>query len=263
MTHRAQTREGIHGVRRTDAALVAATLIAAGGLGFAVWPQATPTAAVDPATVRIDRPTLESAGLPTALIISDGYTSGSGLAEASYGCLTATRLGWLCKTASEPETGFVSGGPTDRFPLNDGSGQSTSFGERITPLGKIYRPDVVILDGGRNDVFAEPGARFDGIARTVYQVRQTWPAARIVFVAPRFLAEPGDDLGIDGDVIDELRKASGADNLIVVDPIAGFEDIDTAPLISRDGTNPNRAGERALADALAEALSRRGVRPTT
>lgn len=249
--------------RRADAVLLVAGIIAAAGLGWVLWPRPTPTAAVDPSAVRVDRPTAATDGRPTALILSDGYTVGSGLAETSYGCAAATRMGWLCKADSEPGTGYVSGGPTNRFDLEDGSGMSMSFGERISRLAHTYDPDVVILDGGRDDLFADPGARFEGIARTLFQTRQTWPDARIVFVAPRFLEKPDDDLGIDGDVIDELRTASGAEDLVVVDPIAGFEGTDTAPLISRDGTNPNREGERALASALADALSEEGLRPTT
>lgn len=255
-------------MRRADVFLAVAGVTASAGIGFALWPRPTPVVTVDPASVRIDRPMVPTAGQPTALIISDGYTAGSGLAETSYGCAGSTSLGWLCKAQSEAGTGYVSGGPADRFELDDGSGMSTSFGERISRVAGIYDPDVVILDGGREDVSAEPQARFEATVRTIAQAHQAWPDARIVFVAPRFLDRPDDDLGIDGEVIDLIREASGVQDLAVVDPIAGFEGTDTAPLISRVGTDPeqsgpNRAGERALGAALAGALSRVGIRPTT
>lgn len=249
--------------RWADAALALTALLATAGLGFALWPRPTPVAAIDPASVRIERPTVAAAGQPTALVISDGYTAGSGLAETSYGCMAATAMGWLCKTASEAGTGYVSGGPANRFELDDGSGMSTSFGERISQVAKTYDPDVVILDGGREDVFAEPQAWFEATVRTVAQARQTWPEARIVFVAPRFLDKPDDDLGIDDDVADLIREASGVEDLVVVDPIAGFGKSEVAPLIARGGTSPNQAGERALGTALADALAEEGLRPTT
>jgi hypothetical protein len=254
--------------RRADAALALAGVVTAAGLGFALWPRPTPTATVDPASVRIDRPIVAASGQLTALIISDSYTAGSGLAETSYGCAAATSMGWLCKTESEAGTGYVSGGPVNRFELEAGSGMSTSFGERISRVAKTYDPDVVILDGGRDDVFAEPEARFAATVRTIAQARQTWPDARVVFVAPRFLDKPEDDLGIDDEVIDLIREASGVDDLVVVDPIAGFDKAAAAPLIARDGTDPiqaapNQAGERALGKALADALAKEGLRPTT
>jgi hypothetical protein len=255
-------------VWRGDVAMAIAGLAVAAGLALALWPRPTPTAVTSPSAAAVDRPALSVAGRPVAVYIGDGYTSGSGLAETSYGCLAATRMGWLCKAASEAETGYISGGPANRFAREDGFGQSTSFDERIARMADRYDPDVVILDGGRDDVFAEPKERFEATVRTIAQARRTWPDARIVFVAPRFLDKPRDDLGIDDEVIDLIRESSGVKNLVVVDPIAGFDKTDTAALIARDGTDPvqaapNQEGERALGAALAAAMSREGLRPTT
>lgn len=250
-------------MRRADIALVAAAVLAVTGVGFALWPRPTPTVAADPATVRIDRPGAPGSDRPTALIIGDSYTAGSGLAELSYGCQAATRMGWLCKTATEDGTGYISGGAANRFPRGQNAGMSTSFGERISRLAQTYDPEVVILDGGRNDQFAPPEARTEVMASAIGQARQTWPQARIVFVAPRFLNRPEDDLGVDGETIDKLKEVSGVKDLVVVDPVAEFRDRDTAGLISRDGTKPAAAGEQALADALTDALLGNGLKPAT
>lgn len=252
--------------RRHDTALAVTVVLALAGLGFALWPRPTPVAAIDPASVRIDRPSLAAGGQPTALIISDGYTAGSGLAETSYGCRAVTSLGWLCKAESEKGTGYVAGGPDNRIELKAGAGASTSFEERISRVARTVAPDMVILDGGREDVFASPEARFQAMVTTLARTRQTWPGARIVVVAPRVLDKPRDDLGLDKELIDVLREESGVKDLVVVDPIARFAKTDTAPLLSRDGkddTAPNLAGERALSEALAAALSGKGLRPTT
>ncbi len=250
-------------MRRADIALAAAAVLTATGMGFALWPRPTPTFTADPAAVRIERPGSPQEDRPTALIIGDSYTAGSGLAELSYGCQAATAMGWICKLAAEDGTGYISGGAANRFPRDQNAGMSTSFGERIPRLATAYDPDVVILDGGRNDQFAPPEARFEVTASAIKQARQTWPQARIVFVAPRFLNRPDDDLDVDGDTIDELRELSGVRDLVVVDPVAGFRGRDTAALVSRDGKNPTAEGQRALADALKDALVRTGLKPAT
>lgn len=250
-------------VRRIDVALAVAAMAAVAALGVALRPQHTPAAPASPLAAEVPRPPLSPLTRPTALVIGDAYTSGDGLVETSYACEAATRMGWLCKLAAEPGTGYISGGTANRFPLDQGSGKSTAFAERIPVLAASYKPDVVILDGGRNDVFAPPVSRFEVTASTIWQAHQTWPDARIVYVKPRFLTRPGDDLGADDDIVNQLKEATGVKNLVVVDPIATFEGIDTAPLISADGTNPSREGEKALADALAKNLATSGIPPAT
>lgn len=249
-------------MRRSDAALALAAALAVAGMGVVLWPRPTATAATDPAAVGIDRPSLAERPRPAALVIADSYTTGSGLAEMSSGCRAATRMGWYCALAAEPGTGYISGGTANRFDIDQGTGKSTSFGERISRLAGTYQPDVVILDGGRNDLFAPPEARLEVTASTLRQVRQTWPRARIVYVVPRFLGRPDDDLGVDETALNMLRDGSDVKNLVVVDPIGGLDGVDTAPLISADGTNPSAAGEQVLSDVLAEALIDNGLRPT-
>ena len=249
---------------RADVALALATVGTLAGLGVALRPEQPPPARAATSAADTPRPELTPPrSRPTALVISDSYTSGSGLAETSYACDAVRKMGWLCKLAAEPGTGFISGGNANRFPIDKGTGKSTSFGERISALARSYTPDIVILDGGRNDVFAPPSARFEVTGSTILQIRQTWPKARIVFVAPRFLTRPEDDLGVNDDTVDALKKKADVKDLVVVDPILSFKDSDTKRLISADGTNPNRTGELALAAALADALAKSGIPPAT
>ncbi len=249
--------------RRSDAALVLAAVVALGGLGVALRPQHTPMLRASAVSQDVARPQISPpAARPTALVISDSYTSGSGLAEMSYACQAVTKMGWLCKLAAEPGTGYISGGTANRFPIDQGSGKSTSFGERIPILAGQYNPDIVILDGGRNDEFAPPADRFKVTASTIWQARQTWPKARIVYIQPRFLGKPDNDLGA-GDDADQLKDASDVKDLIIVDPIGTLKDADTKALIAPDGTNPNVNGERALATALAKELASSGIPAAT
>lgn len=249
--------------RHPDVVVVVAAVAAVGALGFALRPQHTPTVAVTPASAEVQRPTLPQTKPVTALVISDSYTSGSGLPETSYTCKAVTQMGWLCQLAAEPGTGYISGGPANRFALDQGNGQSSSFGERVTALSRYYSPDIVIFDGGRDDTFAPPVTRFQVTVSAIWQAHQTWPNARIVFVKPRFLANPGDDLGVNEEIVSLLREATGVPDLVIIDPIARFKDTDTKGLISRDGTNPNRAGEEALAAVLVDEFSQNGMRPAT
>ena len=249
---------------RTDTVLALAAVLAVAGLAVALRPQQTPSTAGRPAAVEVERPALpQTPARPVALVVSDSYTSGTGLAELSYACSAVTQMGWLCKLAAEPGTGYISGGTANRFPIDQGSGKSTSFGERIPVLAGMYKPDVVILDGGRNDTFAPAADRFQVAASTVWQVHQTWPNTRIIYVQPRFLAKPDDDLGASADFADRLKDVSDVKDLLVVDPILGFKATDTKTLISSDGINPNSEGERALASALAKALTSSGIPPAT
>lgn len=250
-------------LRRSSVTLVVAAAAAVAGLTFALRPQHTPIAPVVPSAAPVDRPHAPAISRPTALVIADAYTSGSGLAETSYGCMAATRLGWLCKLAAEPGTGYVSGGTANRFDIDQGSGRSTSFAERLAALAGTYKPEVVILDGGRNDTFVPLDARVDVMASTIWQAHQTWPDARFVFVKPRFLDRPDDDLGISDEVINRVKSASGVQDLVVVDPIGSFRDTNITGLLTKDRVGPSRAGELALGSALAEALTQSGMAPAT
>jgi lysophospholipase L1-like esterase len=127
----------------------------------------------------------------------------------------------------------------------------------------MYKPDVVILDGGRRDTFVPEADRFQITASTIGQAHEIWPNAKIVYIQPRYLAKPGDDLGAGDGIADRLKEASKVEDLVVVDPILSFKDTDTKPLIAADGTNPSAAGERALADALVKALTTSGMQPAT
>lgn len=243
--------------RWLDVAAIALTIVVLAGLGFALRPQHTPTVPVAPAAAHVDRPQLSSDTRSSVLFIGDSYTWGSGLAENSYGCMAAVRLGWLCHVSGGPGTGYISGGVANRFVLND-IGPSSSFDERIPRLAAIYDPDFVVLDGGRNDLFAPSDAVFDAMSDTIAAVHQAWPNARIVFIRPRLLARPNDDLGFDDDFIDRLREESATQNLVVVDPINTFTSTDTSAMLSSDGIHPNHRGVLALSSALLDALRDNG-----
>jgi hypothetical protein len=246
----------------SDIAAFALTIAVLAGLGFVLRPQHTPRITVTPSAAHVDRPQPPANTRPSALFINDSYMGGLGLKEMYYGCMAAVRMGWLCDISAEPGTGYISGGPANRFDLKYGKGPSTSFDERIPGLADRHAPDIVVLDGGRNDHFAPSDAVFAVMSATIADVRQTWPTAKIVFIRPRLLDRPDDDLGCDDDFIARLRAEPAAHDLVVVDPISRFTGTDTSSMLSRDGT-PDQAGELALSSALMDSLSDNGLAATT
>lgn len=248
--------------RWLDIATIPLTIAVLAGLGFASHPHPTATITAAPSTAQVDRPQPPTTTRPSALIIGDSYTWGSGMAELSYGCMAAAKLGWLCHLSGGPGTGYLRGGPSNRFVLEH-IGPSTSFDERLPGLAAKYKPNVVILDGGRSDVVAPRDSVFDAMSWTIAGVRRNWPAAKVVFIRPRLLARPNDDLGFDDEFIARLLAEPGAQDVEVLDPINRFTDTDTSGMLEHDGIHPNRAGVLALSSALFESLLDHGSAPTT
>jgi lysophospholipase L1-like esterase len=172
----------------------------------------------------------------------------------SYGCMAAVQMGWLCDLSTGPGTGYISGGRANRFVVNQYIGPSTSFAERIPKLAAVYAPDIVILDGGRNDLFAPRDAVFGAMSETIADARKAWPAATIVLIRPRFLGRPDNDLGFHDDFIARLVAEPAAQGIVVLDPVSRFTGTDTSSMLSHDGIHPNQQGELALSSALVDSL---------
>jgi lysophospholipase L1-like esterase len=245
-----------------DVAAVALSIATIGALTFVLRPQATPTVAVSPAQATVVRPQPPRAR-PSVLFIGDSYTAGSGLPEMSYGCQAAVQMGWQCSLSTVVGTGYVSGGPANRFVVDPYTGQSTSFVERIPRLAVTYQPDIVVLDGGRNDLFPPREDVLGAMVETVQEVRQAWPKAKIVFIRPRYLARPDDDLGFDDDFMARFGAETADTGVEVIDPIQWFTMTDTSAMLSNDGTHPNLRGEQQLGLALVNSLLNHGFAAVT
>lgn len=238
-----------------DVAAVALAVAAVIGIGYAVRPTESATVTVDPSTVHVDRAQAAAAAThPSVLFIGDSYTAGNGSSELSYGCMAAVRLRWLCNLSAMPGTGYVSGNQFHRFIVSQYGGMSRSFVERIPHLAVEYRTEIVVLDGGRNDLFVPKDSVFEAMTATIAAARQAWPKATIVFIRPRFLSEPGDDLGFNDAFMANLRSQPGAAGVVFLDPINRLTSIDTSDMLADDGIHPNQRGELELADALLESL---------
>jgi lysophospholipase L1-like esterase len=249
----------MNGPRRLDLAAIVLCITIIIGLCFALRPDATAMIAVDPSTVHVDRPQPPAADTrPSLLFIGDSYTAGNGPPEMSYGCMAAVRMGWLCNLSAAPGTGYISGGAANPY-----RGPSKSFIERIPNLALVYQPDVVVLDGGRNDRFRPAGNVFGAMTGTIGETRRAWPNARIAFIRPRFLAHPDDDLGFNDAFITRLREQPSAEGVTFLDPIKTFTRKDTSAMLAEDRIHPNQPGELALTSALVESMRVQGFAPST
>jgi lysophospholipase L1-like esterase len=244
----------VNGVRFSDIASAATAAAVAIGLVLVFVPDGTPAAALQPADAPGLRVPPVEQGPPTALFIGDSYTAGRGPRELSPSCLAASRLGWLCHLSAVPGTGYVSGGPSNRFTVDEYRGESTSFSERIPLLAHQFDPDIVVLDGGRNDQFPPRASVLAAMVAAIADARRAWPEAEIVFERPRYLSRPNDDLGFDESFTNRMLRDPAARGVAIIDPIRAFAGRDTSRLLSDDGIHPNRQGELDLAAAITASL---------
>lgn len=232
------------------AAIALAVAISVGIAGVSCSAGAAPRAA-SPDKRYAEQATAESR--PLALFIGDSYTAGKSSAELSYACRAAVAMGWLCALAAVGGTGYISGGPANRW-TDPYLGRSMSFSERIAHLSAKYDPALVVLDGGRNDDFASHKYRFDAMLSTIGEVRRTWPRATVVLIRPRLIANPSDDVGLDDDFMARLRAHPDAQGVIFIDPIHSLSTTDTSRLLAPDGVHPNRQGEQLMTMTLVDDL---------
>jgi hypothetical protein len=249
--------------RVADAAAVIVAVLIIAGLAYVLRPQHTPTVAGNPDATAVDRPGPADKARKVMLVVGDSYVAGTGLDETSYTCMTASRMGWYCKVAAGPGTGYISGGPANRFDL-DYIGQSTSFDERLPGLALKYQPDFVVLDGGRNDLFAPSNSVYDAMLSTISDVRRTWPAATVIVIRPRILSRPGDNLGFDDAFFDQLAAEDIAQKMVVfVDPLKRLAETDMSGLVATDNVHPTREGEFAMSTAFYDSLITHGFVPNS
>ena len=203
----------------------------------------------------------------SVLFIGDSYTQGPTTPDQSYGCLTATELGWKCAIAAQGGTGYLSGGPEHRVSLGQSAPPSTSFVERLPGLREQYQPDVIVIDGGRNDTDFDMSEVDRTFADTVRKVIESWPNSRIVVIAPWFIKEPvirpsalaGRTIGDEFQSV--LRSSHDFDAVHFIDPAAlgWFAGIDPSPYLSDDGIHPNSQGVKKISELLTSALKNEGL----
>jgi lysophospholipase L1-like esterase len=239
--------------RRFDIAAIAIAIAIAVGVAGVSCSSGVARPVAAPSAVPKEPSPTDAEGRPLVLFIGDSYTEGRGSTEMSYGCRAVARMDLLCAVSATGGTGYISGGAANRW-VDPFGGKSLSFSERIPRLAAKYDPAVVVLDGGRNDEFPPPDDVIAAMVSTIAEVRRTWPDAQIVFIRPRFLARPGDDLGFDDDFMAQVESDPAAQGVIFIDPISTIVGTDTSGLLTLDGIHPSREGEQRLTQALFDSL---------
>lgn len=185
----------------------------------------------------------DSASTPRVAVIGDSYTACSGEGgcdSANYLVKLQRDLGWVFKPYAVGGTGYV----------NDGGGQST-FGQRVDKVIDD-NPDVVIVEGGRNDVTQTE--QLEVAAADVFKrLKAGLPDARIIVVGPIGTANSPDSELTARDKIKSAAKTAGISEF--VDPIEDnwFSGAD-ASLIGSDGVHPTDDGHVYMATKLEPVL---------
>ena len=197
-----------------------------------------------------DAPTVEPEPV-VSLWIGDGYTAGTGAdrPETGEACAAATRLGWTCELDAERGTGFLSDGHV----FDD---SYAALPDRLADLPSSLRPDVVVVDAGRNDlgVFSEPAIEQE-MADYVEELRATYPSAVLVQVVPWTLGQEQPLPSMTDTVTRLMSKYDG----YVVDPFAegwaGAGKTDLPALRTEAGAS-NQPGHDLIGRKLAASIRR-------
>jgi lysophospholipase L1-like esterase len=111
------------------------------------------------------------------------------------------------------------------------------------------KPDVVVVAGGRNDDGADIGEATHTLFR---KVRDALPEARIIAIQPMWYDTPYPSFLVGyGRVIREQIEAVDGDYVQIGSPLVGRPE-----LIKDDRVHPTSAGQKVLAEAINEGMSK-------
>ena len=185
---------------------------------------------------------------PVALFIGDSYVAGAGVSDRQlrWTALASDELGWVEENRAEGGTGYF-------FAVGDGDSRRPSFQEAAAAVEGVD-PDVIVVSGGRNDP-ADSEAYRTAVRGTIDNLQSRFPDARVVVVPPMWDDDAMPQMIADRiAVTTEIATDMGATVLDVGQPLVG-----NADLIGGDGTHPNDAGYRAIADAFIAAWENEGL----
>lgn len=209
---------------------------AKGRLSPAEYAREKAAAAASPAPTTAPAVTLPKT-VRSVVVIGDSYTDRNRAPERQvYSDQLAALMGW-----PTPEVLSTSGG---------GYMSPGAHGTFLTllPQAKATAPDVVIVEGGRNDYKWD--ALRTGVVKTLTAVRDRWPNATLIVPGILWPAPvPAEVTKADAAIVGTAQQF---DKTIAVDLIANRFVYQLGP----DHTHPDAVGDRQLAEALRAALQR-------
>jgi lysophospholipase L1-like esterase len=190
---------------------------------------------------------------PTLLIVGDSFAGGTGDPTfRPYPYLLGDRLGWSLTLDAEGGTGFVNvaGGVK--------SGR-TRFIDRLARDGQLYDVDVVLIDGGRNDLGLPPTDVIPAADEYIKKVRATWPKAKIIVMLPSYVA--AQEAANYPAVSAGMRRSAEEVNAYVIDPVAEgwYRGRNLDPLFWTDGVHLNAVGNEYYATRIFDSMRAMGL----
>jgi acyl-CoA thioesterase I len=150
------------------------------------------------------------------LFVGASYTAGVGATPASngYAFLTAKAMGWDARIDAIPGSGYLNPGPPNPGrPPQDGT-----FGSRLARIPTTPAPDIVLIQGGRNDAsYPEPALR-DAVQNACEIAKSRFEHARVVLLGPIPAVVPADRGELN--VTRAMHEAARTENVAFIDPIA-------------------------------------------
>lgn len=247
--------------RPVQYALLGVALVATGTM---VWQALQPAPVPRDSSVRLEEstPPPVTRAVVEAYIIGDSITAGGPPGKGwSYGYTIQKLLNWSVTIDGEGATGFVSKGPEPE----EGS---TPAVDRSFPtrLGDIIAadPDVVIVAGGRNDIYTGR-ANVAATINTFYRdLRAQLPNAQIVTISPWLWDTTSEQKFAEGvdDVTSITRTATEAVGGLFIDSREVFTpitDADLDILLLEDRFHPNDKGQAQIGSELTRVLVAGGL----
>jgi lysophospholipase L1-like esterase len=184
----------------------------------------------------------------TALFIGDDFTAGfEGVYVYSFPYVICDAFDLNCNVDAQNGTGVI----------NDGHAYSASnsrLSDRLPRDRQLYAADLIVVDAGRNDLEAGIPAYGQAMQQFLREVKQTWPAAKIVVIAPSpMTTEPSPEYGEAVNVLSQITSSLG---IVLIDPIAEgwYNGVELSDYQFHDRKHPNQKGQALIAQKLAESL---------
>jgi lysophospholipase L1-like esterase len=149
---------------------------------------------------------------------------------------------------AEGGTGYINNGTS-----NDPD--FVRFAGRLKADVARYIPDIVIVDGGRNDRWSTGPDLIAAVTSYLTAVREAWPHAHLVVVLPTF-ADAKLDTALN-DTRPYIREAADRVGASLIDPVKlrWFDNsVVRTRLLGPDGVHPNDAGHAWYAERLTAAM---------
>ena len=182
------------------------------------------------------------------LIIGDSYTEGYGITPGTdWAHIAAEDRGWDATIDGISGTGFTQGAAADGRTGLDYAGRVRSHADESSSY------DLVVLQGGLNDLFVSAADQRDNVAAAVRAAHAAWPEADVIVFGPT--APFGgfgnrDDAGI-------IRTAATEAGALYIDPVSPslwLDESNSPEFDLGDSLHVNEAGQQYLAARFVDAV---------